>query len=136
MTDKEREPNELAVFVGPVWSETKASQSLGVKPDGLGALASVGGVLRLVTADGEAVYPVWQFSRRGGQVEVKPGLVPLFRVLSGFDGWTVALLLHTPAPELEGLSPLDWLAAEGRDAEAVANLAVVAAREWSAGASV
>lgn len=134
MTDKQPGPNELAALVGPVWSAANTCRSLGVSQGGLAALGSAGDVLRLVTADGEAVYPVWQFSRRG-QVHVKPGLVPLVRTLRGFDGWTVAVLLHTPAPELDDLSPLDWLA-EGRDGEAVAALAVVVAREWSAGASV
>lgn len=133
MTDKQTEPNELAALAGPVWSEAKASQSLAVTRDALAALSRTGDVLRLVTADGQFVYPVWQFSRGDGRVEVKPGLLPLLRTLREFDGWAVALLLRTPAPELEGLSPLDWLG-EGRDAEAVAALATVVAREWSAGA--
>jgi hypothetical protein len=78
------------------------------------------------------VYPVEQFWRRGGRVEVRPALVPVFRTLRGFDGWAVAVLLHTPAPELDGLSLLAWLR-RGNAPEAVSDVARVVAREWNAG---
>lgn len=124
--------NAIAAVVGPLWSETRVCQALGITTDALAALRAAGGVLSATTSDGVSVYPVSQFQRRDGAVEVRPDWVPLLQTLSRFDHWTVAVLLKTPAPELDDLTPLDWLRA-GHDPEAVADLAVAVAREWTAG---
>lgn len=128
------EPNALAELIRPVWSEPKTCEALAVTGEALAAMSAEGGVLRLVTADGDPVFPVWQFYRDGEQVVVKPGLVPVFRTLRDFDPWAVVVLLHTPAPELDGLTPLDWLQ-QGSEPEVVARLAAAVAREWGAGAA-
>lgn len=88
-------------------------------------------LLALVSADGLRVYPVWQFHRRDRHVEVKPSLLPVFDALSRFDGWTVAALLHTPARELSGSTPLNWLAGRG-DLQAVMTLAIAIVDDWTA----
>lgn len=122
----------IGALVGPCWSPTRVCSALDVTDPGLAARRESGEVLGLSTRDGDVVYPLWQFQRREGRVEVKPALVPLFRALRRFDGWAVAVLLHTPSPELDGQTPLGWLDG-GRDPAAVGALGGVVAREWSAG---
>lgn len=124
--------NEIADRVGPMWSGQKVRRALAVSAGVLDARRESGEVLGLVTTDGVVVYPVSQFQRREGRVEVKPALVPFLRVLRQFDAWAVAMLLHTPAPELDGMTPLDWLG-QGHEPTALHGLADVVAREWSAG---
>ncbi|WP_182525844.1 hypothetical protein [Nocardioides dongkuii] len=103
-------PNELSAVVGPFWSEAKVCAALDVTRAALDDRCVVGEVLRLVTADAVSVYPVWQFHRRSdGAAEVKPAVAPVFRLLRRHDPWAVAVLLHTRSPELDGLSPLEWL---------------------------
>lgn len=127
--------NELAALVGPCWSEAQVASALAVPPESLAGLRAEGGVLGLLAADRAWVYPVDQFNRRDGRVEVEPGLLPVFRALRGHDPWAVAVLLHTPAPELDGATPLGWLTA-GESSKDVVALTVVVAREWAAGTAV
>jgi hypothetical protein len=114
--------NELADLVGPFWSETKVCDALGVDAVALQARREAGTVLGLTTSDGERVYPVSQFDRQDGTVEVRPALVPFLSALRRFDAWAVAVLLHTPAPELDDQTPLDWVPQDGSP-EALADLA-------------
>jgi hypothetical protein len=126
--------NEIAKVVGACWSENKVLTALGVTSETLAALRSTGRILGLLTSDGARMYPVKQFERRAGAVEVRSALLPVFRVLRGFDPWAVAVLLHTPAPELGDASPLGWLS-EGGAPEVLARLAETVAREWAAGSA-
>ena len=87
-------------------------------------------LLAPVSSDGVTVYPVWQFHRRDGVVGVKPSLPPVLNALRPLDGWTVAVLLHTPATELNGSTPLDWLAGGGHR-QAVLLLASTIVDEWT-----
>ena len=132
MAVPEGKGSDLAAAVGPCWSEAKTAAALAVSVESLAALRTAGGVLGLETADGVWVYPIDQFRTGGGRVEVKPDLLPVFHALRGHDPWAVAALLHTPAPELDDATPLDWLSAGG-DPEALSALAVAVAREWAAG---
>jgi hypothetical protein len=116
---------DLAALVGPLWSEERATASLGFLP-------SPSKILRLVTSDGTPVYPVLQFVNVDGATIVKPMVSAMLAELGGFDGWTVAVLLNTPAEELGGLTPLDY-ARHGSDLGPVTDLARQVAREWSAG---
>lgn len=134
MSHRTGEPvtSELADVVGPVWSEGKVCDTLGIDAIVLAERRAVGEVLGFTTAQGDVVYPVDQFQRHDGAVEVRPALLPFLRRLRRFDPWTVAVLLHTPAPELGDQNPLDWLRLGG-DGQAVADLARTVAREWSTG---
>lgn len=132
MAVPEGKGSDLAAAVGPCWSEAKTAAALAVSVESLAALRTAGGVLGLETADGVWVYPIDQFRTGGGRVEVKPDLLPVFHALRGHDPWAVAVLLHTPAPELGGATPLDLLTV-GRDLEVLACWASVVNREWSAG---
>ena len=124
--------NEIAEVVGACWSENKVLTALGVTSETLAAWRSTGRILGLLSSDGARAYPVTQFERRAGAVEVRPALLPVLRALRGFDPWAVAVLLHTPAPELDGRTPLEWLSG-GRAPETLAGLAETVAREWAAG---
>lgn len=124
--------NELAALVGPCWAEAQVASALAVPPESLAVLRAEGAVLGLLAADGVWVYPVEQFEQPDGCVEVRPGLLPVFRALREHDPWAVAVLLHTPAPELGGATPLGWLTA-GESPDAFSALAVAVAREWAAG---
>ena len=59
-----------------------------------------------MTADGDHLYPVWQFAG-GAPVD---GLAPLLALFpeDDVDGWTLAGWIRTPDPDL-GESPLDAL---------------------------
>ena len=133
MTEQLPQSNEIGALVGPFLSDARVSELLRLPVDQLASRQQAGEILGLVTSDGVTVYPVWQFRWRNGRVEVKPALVPVLQTLQRFDVWTVAVLLHTPSPELDGLTPLDWLR-RGNQPETVADLARVVAREWDAGA--
>jgi hypothetical protein len=125
--------NELAALVGPFWSEAKTCEALDASAESLAARRETGTLLGLVTADEDRVYPVFQFARRhDGSVETKPAVVAMLEPLRSFDPWTVAVLLHTPAPELDDSTPIEW-AREGGAPDALRDLAQVVAKEWAAG---
>lgn len=132
MTGGPVDRNDLVEVVGPVWSEARAIAALDVSAGTASSMRDAGSLLGLRTSDGARVYPVAQFQRRDGTVEVKPALVPVLRALRGSDPWAVAVLLHTPAPELDGATPLGWLS-DGGSPETLARLARMVAREWAAG---
>ena len=126
--------NEIAELVGPLWSSSRVMSDLRVTTKVLATWQESGEVLWLVTGEGVTVYPAWQFWRHEDAAEVRPALVDVFRALRRHDGWATAVLLHTPAPELDDMTPLDWLR-DGRDPGRVRELARVVAREWGSGAA-
>ncbi|MDN4161134.1 hypothetical protein [Nocardioides abyssi] len=76
------------------------------------------------------LYPLAQFVKRDGVVVVRDGVLRMLEALREQDSWTVAVLLHTPAAELDGLTPLQWMR-EGRPVEVLAEYAKVLRRELS-----
>lgn len=126
------EQNEIGALVGPFGSAARVCRSMRVSVDALTSRQGAGEVLGLLTSDGVTVYPAWQFTQREGLVEVHPVLAEVFRTLRTFDPWAVAVLLLTPAPELDGMAPLGWLD-RGRNSEDVVEVGLQVAREWSAG---
>jgi hypothetical protein len=124
--------NDLVDLVGPFWSEAKVCTELSVMADTLAVWRAEGAILGPVTADSEPVYPVAQFHRHSGFVEVRPGLLPLLHTLRDYDSWAVAVLLNTAAPELGGVTTLEWVRDDG-DLTALADYATVVAREWASG---
>jgi hypothetical protein len=130
LTPGEDTTNRLSERLAPFWSGTKVQRELGLKSrQALDERRKTGRVLALKTSDNHRIYPVSQFQRRGNRVEVKPELVSMLSVLRDHDPWSVAVLLHTPAPELEDLTPLDWIR-KGRETGAIEVLARRVAREW------
>lgn len=93
-------------LVGPFLRSDGVQARLGISRQAVAAKAARRRLLRTITADGEHLYPVWQFD--GDQLI--DGLAELFSVFpeSSVDGWTVAAWFRTPDPEL-GEPPLDAL---------------------------
>lgn len=121
----------LAEAIGGAWSSAKLRAELGdVSRQALHQRAQRGTLLGLPTSDGATVYPIFQFIRRGGRVEVRPGLRGMLKLLHGQDPWTVAVALRTPAPELDGATPVDW-EKRGGDESVLEELAEVMLREWA-----
>lgn len=127
--------NTLADLLAQYWTGARVRKALGIRTrQALDSRRRHGSILGVKSTDGDVLYPVEQFHRRAdGQVEVKPALVPLLRALREHDSWAVGVLLCTPAPELDGLTPFDW-AQQKRPAETLERLGRRVAREWSAGA--
>lgn len=128
-------PNKLAQLVGKVWTGARAREELGVPTrQALQARRDTGSVLGVKASDGSVYFPLSQFRREGSKTVVKPAMQAMFRVLRGHDPWAVAVLLHTPAPELENTTPLEWEHTHGDSAaEKLRTLAQHVDREWSRG---
>ena len=127
----EAEPNEIADLLAPFWSASRTAEALGVTADELEERSAARAVLGTTTTDGSTVYPIWQFHRlKDGTVEVKPDFVAFFTALQGItDPWTIAIVLRTPAPELGGSTPEDWIHAKG-DLATLMNYAHLIASEF------
>jgi hypothetical protein len=80
---------------------------LGISRQAVAAKAARRRLLRVITADGQHLYPLWQFD---GKTELAglPDVLALFPE-DAVDGWTVGGWLRTTDPELGG-SPYDALA--------------------------
>lgn len=121
----------LVDTVGPSWSASRLRTELGgVSRQALNQRVKRGTLLGLPTGDGVTVYPVFQFYRRGGRVEVLPGVQAILKELVDQSAWSVAVLLNTAAPELEGATPVEW-ERRGGEADRLAELAGVLKRERS-----
>ncbi|KRF06340.1 hypothetical protein ASH00_08860 [Arthrobacter sp. Soil782] len=87
-------------------------------------------ILGCPTAEGDFIYPVWQFQDNG---ELLPGLSSILTVLSSGidDSWTWALWLQTAVPgELNGRTVTEWLR-DGGDVGPVLQLAANDAAGWA-----
>lgn len=93
-------------LVGPATRSTGVQARLGITRQAVAGRARRRRLLRVISADGHHLYPLWQF--RGHSV--LPGLPEVLALFpeSLIDGWTLAAWLRTPDPEL-GASPLDAL---------------------------
>lgn len=116
--------NELVSLLAPFWTAERARSALEISRTSMAERRTRRSVLGLRTTDGDFFYPVAQFERAGGQVRVRPALRTFFMALREHDPWTVGVYLHTPAPELDDLTPLDW-ARSGRDPETLKTYAQV-----------
>lgn len=119
------EENELADLLAPYWTGQRTAEALRLDPSELADERSAHRLLGLMTTDGDYFYPVRQFERSDtGTTRVKPGLVRFMEAIEGLDPWTVGVLAVTPAEELDGLTPLQWLD-DGRDPGRLIELAHV-----------
>jgi hypothetical protein len=124
------ERSEVADRLAPLWSAERTRRALGISRSALGDRRKSGSVLALRTSDGAFFYPVSQFERRGGKIQVKPGLRSFLMRLRDHDPWTVALILHAQAPELGGSTPLAWIR-QSRDQATLEDYADTLHAEWS-----
>lgn len=133
-TGQDEPANELAALLSPYWTAAHTQQTLGIPTQqALNALLHDGTILGVTSDTGDVFYPVCQFHKQDdGTVVVSPALAPVFRALRDYDSWAVGVFLHTSAPELDGLTPLQWVQ-EGRSSTVLADLVHAVEREWAAG---
>ena len=93
-------------LVGPFTRSEGVQQRLGISRQAVAAKASRRRLLRVVTTDGDHLYPVWQFV----DGSLIPGLAELLAMFpeDDVDGWTLAAWLRTPDRELDE-APVDAL---------------------------
>lgn len=110
----DEDPNEIADLLAPFWTARRTAEALGgLRRSTMAERRKTGSLLGVKTTDGDFFYPVAQFERRDGKIQVKPALRKFMMALRDRDPWTVGILLHTPAPELGDLTPLDWVRRNG-----------------------
>lgn len=117
--------------VGPFYDTAGARRLLGVSRQALAQQRGRRQVLALATADGQLVYPTFQFDDHR---RVLPGLaVVLGAIPPGVvDDWTLASWLRqSQLPELGGHSVIEYLRAGG-DPAAAAESARRAVARWAA----
>lgn len=121
----------LVDTVGPSWSTKKVRDELGgVSSQAVHQRVARGTLWALPTSDGSRVFPTFQFVRRNGTLQTKSKLQAMFKILEGQDPWQVAVLLNTPAAELDGISPVDW-EKQGGSVVDLERLAHNLVRQWS-----
>lgn len=104
------EETSLLDLVTPLWSAERTHAALDIDADAAATWRREGRLLGVPASDGpDTFYPVGQFETIEGRVRVKPALVAFYRATTDLDPWTVAVTLQTPAPELDGLSPMEWV---------------------------
>jgi hypothetical protein len=93
-----------AAQLGPAYRQGHVAQLLDKSRQ---AVSADQGLLRLEMRDGQIGYPVFQFEGR----RVLPGMRDVLRVLAPVvaTSWTIASWLTSPAPELDGRTPLEAL---------------------------
>jgi hypothetical protein len=100
-------PSPWDELVGPFTLSDGVQARLGITRQAVAAKASRRRLLRVISADGVHLYPLWQFEGSGVVADL-PEVLALFPE-DAVDGWTLAAWLRTPDPEL-GESPFDALA--------------------------
>ncbi|MGH8776823.1 MAG: hypothetical protein ACRDWI_17290 [Jiangellaceae bacterium] len=94
-------------LVGPFTRTAGVQSRLNISRQAVAAKAARRRLLRVITVDGDHLYPVWQFDRS----QLVSGFA---QILSRFperavDGWTLAAWFRSPDPDL-GEPPMDVLA--------------------------
>lgn len=71
-------------------------------------LVQRGRLLGLPTRDGHTVYPRFQFGPDGRPYTALSKVITAFRAAEA-DPWTIASWFTSEQPELDGLTPVDWM---------------------------
>ncbi len=105
------EPSPWDSLLGPVLRGRGAAARLGLSEVDLAELVARRGLLELRTADGFAVYPVFQFDGH----QVVRGLDEVLAIFEplAVTPWTLAGWFVTRSEDLGGLSPIDVLRSAG-----------------------
>lgn len=118
-------PPTLVELVGPVCATGQAVAWLGVSRQALNKAVGERRVVAVRSSDGKWFYPTWQFSRTGvGSDKIAP---VLDRLRSTMDEAAAAAWFIHPNPQLDGQTPVEWMAADG-SREALYSAAKAAAR--------
>lgn len=104
--------------VGPFFDADGLSEAFGMTAEFLKREVASGGLLRVVSRDGFALFPSFQFDASGGLL---PWMAEMLTRLDpdGSDPWGDANWLNTPADELGQTTPAAALRS-GRHGEALA----------------
>lgn len=119
--------NEMADLVGPCYDTAGMRTLLGTTRQAIHDRTMRGTLLGVQTAEGQWVYPTFQFDG----ARPREDLAEVMRALRGGPRWSVAVWLRTPGAELDHLSPEQWLA-KGGDPARVLSLAQQVAHQWAA----
>jgi hypothetical protein len=111
----------LDAVVGPFYDSASVSSWLGAVPHD---------ALACRTADGDTVYPAWQFTPEGMLLPHLAAVLSELRTGTD-DPWTHAIWLRSPSDDLDGMSAAEWLAA-GHDPAPVLAAAHDDASRWAA----
>ncbi len=116
--------------LGPFYSTTRVARMLGgVSRQAIADRRQRWTILGLRTADGDWVYPDFQFDDHQKVLDGLPGIWKLLRA-TGVDEWTLASWLTSPMRTLQDRSPIDWLR-RGEDRETLLRVARDAAGRFS-----
>lgn len=124
MTDAVQTANRINDRLGAFYTTDRVRKVLGgISRQAVSQRVGSNRLLRVTTADGEKLFPAFQFKDE----EVAPGLQDLLRVLldSGVDGWTAAYWLTARISQLGEATALDVLSSG--DADRIAELNTLAA---------
>jgi len=129
------ENNSMVELLKPFWSSAKLQQEFKASRQALDSRMRVGSLLGLKTGDGQLVFPVFEFIRdTKGALKVRSGVIEMLKIVrnsEGYEPWMFATLLRTPAPELEDLTPIEWMRDPDRDQRELRALALRWVHEWS-----
>jgi hypothetical protein len=114
--------------LGPLYGWSDVSEILGTvaSRQGVHDLAQRRRLLALPASGGRVLYPAFQFRGR----RTIPGLQELLVILSssGASGWTQASWFQSPQDELDGDTPVAYIAAHGLDEQVLSAASHVAGR--------
>jgi hypothetical protein len=108
----------LDELVGPFYDATGVTKWLRITPDELNALVDSGQILETQFADGDGLFPTFQF---GENKELLPRLGEAARAVRlpdddrDPDGWAVAMMLNSEVPEWDGRTAAQLLRTEWAD---------------------
>lgn len=122
--------SRLAAAVGPVYTTKSVMKLLSVTRQQVDDRRSRGTILALRTADGQWVYPAFQFEGHAMRPPVR-ALLDVFRAAKP-DWWTVAAWMRQPRTEWGGKSAAELLAEDPANLPRVLPAADEAAARWAA----
>jgi hypothetical protein len=129
-TGERQPPSNMGTLTGPFYDAAGVLAWLGVTRGELDKRRVDGTILVCSTAEGQDIFPAWQFQADG---TLLPGLREVLEALAGgtSDGWTWALWLRSRVPgQLDGISAVQWLT-ERRGSWPLLQLAQQDASRWA-----
>jgi hypothetical protein len=113
----DRAPNlgdGLADLIASFYTQERVEELLGLTAEQVEEQCAAGLLLCLEPSDGGSrFYPTWIFETKDGQVRVKPDFQAVITALKDRSHWTTAVILRTPAHELEDMTPEEWVRERG-----------------------
>ncbi|MEU5840981.1 hypothetical protein [Rhodococcus sp. NPDC047139] len=116
-------------LVGPFYDTAGLTRWWGVSRQAVNKAVAADTVIACRLADGQWVYPTWQFTASG---TAHPHLITLWKTLrAAADPWTCAVWLRSPQTALGDRSAADWIT-DGHPLDTALALAHADAQRWAA----